>query len=142
MADCVSTSVWSENYTVIQGDDVVNDQPKAGTTGEGEYVPAGERQGVESAFSAHEVASAFEVDIQRVHAAFAGEFGLDGDGGVDSRQTQVLAEVILGDLPQDKRESALMKLGAFTPRTDHDTGIGEETPAEDSDGPRDVEQGI
>lgn len=117
---------------------MMNNQPEAGRTGSGEYAPAGELQGVDSTFNAEQIAVAFEVDVKRVHAALAGEFDLTADGEVDSRQAQLLSEVILGDLPLDKRESGLMKLGAFTPRTDHDTGIGEETPEEESDGSRNV----
>ncbi len=100
---------------------------------EGEYTPAGEDQGVNSSFTAEHVASAFEVDIQRVHNAFAGEFQLGPDGTVDSKGAQQLAEVILGDKPQDVQQAALMTLGAFTPRTDHDWGFGEKAEEEESD---------
>lgn len=100
---------------------------------DGEYTPAGEDQGVNSSFTAEQVASAFEVDIQRVHNAFHGEFGLGPDGAVDSKQSQQLAEVILGDKPQDVQQGALMTLGAFTPRTDHDWGFGEKADDEESD---------
>jgi hypothetical protein len=41
--------------------------------------------------------------------------------------------VIIGDLPLAEQEAALMKLGAFTPRTDHDWGLGESPPEEESD---------
>jgi hypothetical protein len=100
---------------------------------EGEYTPAGEDQGVNTTFTAEQVASAFEVEIQRVHNAFEGEYGLGSDGRVDSRQAQSLAEAILGDKPQDVQQAALMKLGAYTPRTDHDWGFGEKADDEESD---------
>ncbi len=100
---------------------------------EGEYTPAGEDQGASSSFSAEQVATAFEVEIQRVHNAFQGEFNLGSDGTVDSKGAQQLAEVILGDKPQDVRQAALMTLGAFTPRTDHDWGFGEKADEEESD---------
>lgn len=50
-----------------------------------------------------------------------------------SRQAQNLAEVILGDQPQDKQQAALMQLGAFTPRTDQGYGKGEAAIDEVSD---------
>ena len=105
----------------------------AGIVAPGEYAPAGEAQGQGARFSAEEVASGFEVAIDRVHRAMAGEFGLGADGRVDSRQAQHLAEVILGDQPQAEREAALMRVGAFTPRPDHSWGIGETPPGEESD---------
>lgn len=100
---------------------------------EGEYTPAGEDQGVNASFTAQHVANAFEVDVERVHNAFQGEFELGPDGQVDSKGAQQLAETILGDKPQDVRQAALMKLGAFTPRTDHDWGFGEKSDDEESD---------
>lgn len=105
----------------------------AGLTGPGEYRPAGEAQGEEATFSAADIAEAFDVAVERVHHAFAGEFDLAPDDRVDSRQAQGLAEVILGDQPLDRQQAALMKLGAFTPRTDHDWGAGETAPGEESD---------
>ena len=105
----------------------------AGLVGPGEYAPAGEAQGEGARFSAEEVARGFEVAIERVHRAMAGEFGLDADGRVDSRQAQHLAEVILGDQPLAEQEAALMRVGAFTPRPDHGWGIGETPPGEESD---------
>lgn len=99
----------------------------------GEYTPAGEDQGVNASFTAEQVAQAFDVDIERVHNAFQGEFDLGPDGTVDSKQAQQLAEVILGDKPQDVQQAALMTLGAFTPRTDHDWGFGEKADDEESD---------
>ena len=100
---------------------------------EGEYTPAGEDQGQNASFTAEQVAQAFEVDIERVHNALRGEFNLGPDGAVDSKGAQQLAEVILGDKPQDVQQAALMTLGAFTPRTDHDWGFGEKADHEESD---------
>ncbi len=106
----------------------------AGLTAPGEYTPAGEAQGLDTAFTADEVATAFNVAVQRVHRALEGEFGLGTDARVDSRRAQQLAEVLLGDQPQDVEQAALMRLGAFTPRTDHDGGsLGETAPGEESD---------
>ena len=100
---------------------------------DGEYTPAGEAQGQDATFTADQVAGAFEVARDRVLRAFDGEFGMGPDGRVDSRQAQHLAEVIIGDLPQDRQMAALMQLGAFTPRTDQDYGRGEAAPVEESD---------
>jgi hypothetical protein len=105
----------------------------AGLVAPGEYAPAGEAQGIWATFTAQEVASAFGVATDRVHEAMAGEFTLASNARVDSRQAQHLAEVILGELPQAEQEAALMRLGAFTPRPDHDWGIGEAAPGEESD---------
>ena len=105
----------------------------AGLVAPGEYAPAGEAQGVGRTFTAAEVAVAFGVAIARVHQAMSGEFALAPDARVQSRQAQYLAEVILGDLPHAERDAALMRLGAFTPRRDHDWGIGEAAPGEESD---------
>jgi hypothetical protein len=105
----------------------------AGNMAPGEYVPAGEAQGLGESFSADQVAAGFDVAIDRVHRAMAGEFNLGADGRVDSRQAQHLAEVILGDEELAEREAALMQLGAFTPRSDQDWGLGETAPGEESD---------
>jgi hypothetical protein len=105
----------------------------AGLVAPGEYAPAGEAQGEVARFSAEQIARGFEVEIDRVHRAMSGEFGLGADGRVDSRQAQHLAEVILGDQPLAEQEAALMRVGAFTPRPDHDWGIGETPPGEESD---------
>lgn len=99
----------------------------------GEYIPAGETDGTGETFSLPAIATAFGVDPSRVEAAFSGEFGLGADAAVTSTQAQDLAEVLLGDQPLAERQAALMRLGAFTPRTDHDTGLGEKDPAEESD---------
>ena len=98
----------------------------------GEYAPAGEESGVEATFGLEEVARAFGVEPERVRRAMTGEFG-SADLRVDSKQAQHLAEVLLGDLPQDRQLAALMELGAYTPRPDHDIGLGEKDPGEESD---------
>ncbi len=105
----------------------------------GEYAPAGEESGVDATFSLDEIAAAFDVEPDRVHRAMTGEFG-SADMRVDSKQAQHLAEVLLGDLPQDQQMAALMTLGAYTPRPDHDTGLGEKDPAEESDKLVDVDE--
>jgi len=106
---------------------------RAGSTVPGEYAPAGEAQGQGALFSADRLAGAFGVEIDRVHRALDGEFGLGPDAEVDSKQAQQLAEVLLGDLPLDRRQAALMQLGAFTPRPDQAWGMGETAPGEESD---------
>jgi hypothetical protein len=93
--------------------------------GPGEYAPAGEAQGINARFTAAEVAAAFGVDVERVHRAMAGELSLSSVRRIDSRQAQQLVEVLLGDRPLADREAALMRLGAFTPRRDEVSGIGE-----------------
>ena len=105
----------------------------AGLVGPGEYAPSGEAQGESARFSAEEIARGFEVAIDRVQRAMAGEFGLGANGRIDSRQAQHLAEVILGDQTLVEQEAALMRVGAFTPRPDHEWGIGETPPGEESD---------
>ncbi len=107
--------------------------PSGGMTGPGEYTPAGEGQGANATFTADQVAHAFDVEVDRVHHAMQGEFGLDAAAEVDSQQAQQLAEAILTDRSIDLRQAALMNLGAFTPRTDHDWGSGETAPGEESD---------
>lgn len=84
----------------------------------GEYTPAGEGQGKYRKFTAEQVSKAFGVEVERVHNAFEGEFGLGPEGQVTSQQAQQLAEIFLGDLPLDGQQAALMTLGAFTPRPD------------------------
>ena len=110
-------------------------EPRAGPglTAPGEYTPAGEGQGLGATFTADQVAAAFEVAIDRVHRAIAGEFNLGPDGRVDSKQAQHLAEVILGDQALDYREAALMQLGDFTPRPDQAWGMEETASGEESD---------
>ena len=103
-----------------------------GLTEPGEYRPAGEAQGQGSTFTAHQIAGAFDVSVERVHRALDGEFSLGADARVNSQQAQHLAEVILGDQPLDIQQAALMQLGAFTPRSDHEWGSGETAPGEES----------
>jgi len=98
----------------------------------GEYAPAGEESGVGASFDLDQIASAFNVEPDRVHRAMTGEFGSD-EIRVDSKQAQHLAEVLLGDLPQDQQLAALITLGAYTPRPDHVEGLGEKDPADESD---------
>ena len=86
----------------------------------------------QATFSATEVAAAFGVSGERVSRAIAGEFGLDSRAPIDSRQAQHLAEVLLVDRPQAEREASLKRLGAYTPRTDHEWGICEAPPGEES----------
>ena len=105
----------------------------AGITAPGEYAPAGEAQGEARTFSLSEMAGAWEIEEHRVEAAMRGEFGLAPDARVTSHQAQELAEALLVDQPLDVRQAALMTLGAFTPRPDHDWGVGETAPEEESD---------
>jgi hypothetical protein len=110
----------------------------AGIVAPGEYAPSGEAEGGSRRFTAERVATAFGVATDRVHRAMAGEFGLHPGDQIDSRQAQHLAEVILGDQPLAEREAALMRLGAYTPRPDHQWGIGEAAPGEESDKVKDT----
>ena len=110
-----------------------DDRIPTDTNDDGEYLPAGEQQGISEEFSAQEIAGAFGVTADRVIAALHGEFGLGPDASVNSRQAQQLAEVLIGDQPQDMQQAALMQLGAFTPRSDHDWGFGEKADGEESD---------
>ena len=105
----------------------------AGLVAPGEYAPAGEAQGEDARFSAAQIARGFAVEIDRVHRAMSGELGLGADDRVDSRQAQHLVEVILGDQALAEREAALMRVGVFTPRPDHEWGVGETPPGEESD---------
>lgn len=98
-----------------------------------ERMRAGETEGTERRFLADQVATAFDIGVDRVERAMAGEFGIAAGGVVDSRQAQHLAEVLLGDLPQDERQAGLMRLGAFTPRTDDAWGLGDTAAGEESD---------
>ncbi len=100
---------------------------------DGEYLPAGEDQGLGARFSAEELATAFDVAVERVRQAISGELTIGTEEKVDSRQAQRLAEVLLGDQPQDIRQAALMRLGSFTPRPDQEWGLGETAPGEESD---------
>lgn len=120
------------NATEAEPDDRKH-RPDAKLKGSGEYLPSGEAQGQNSTFGADQVAHAFDVDLHRVHHAMDGEFGLGPDAEVDSKQAQQLAEVLLTERSLELREAALMNLGAFTPRPDHDWGSGEKTPDDESD---------
>ncbi len=100
---------------------------------DGGYIPAGEDQGQNASFSAEALADAFAVEVERVHRAIRGELGVAAEGSFNSRQAQRLAEVLLGDQPLDKRQAALLRLGAFTPRPDQEWGLGETVPGEESD---------
>jgi hypothetical protein len=100
----------------------------------GEYTPAGEDQGKDRTFTAQQVAEAFDVEVERVHNAFEGEFSLGSDGKITSVQAQELAEIFLGDLPLDGQQAALMTLGAFTPRSDEvEASATPKAPGEQSD---------
>lgn len=111
----------------------MSDQVTNATTA-GEYEPAGEDQGRSRTFTAREIADAFDIDIDRVRNAMAGEFDLAADAEVSSKQAQEIAEVTISDQPLDKRTAALMKLGAFVPRADEIEGSLDETsPADQSD---------
>jgi hypothetical protein len=98
----------------------------------GEYTPVGEESGVNTTFTLDAVATAFNVEPDRVRRAMEGEFG-DAETPVNSKQAQHLADVLLGDQPQDRQMAGLMALGAYTPRPDHSDGLGEKNPAEESD---------
>jgi hypothetical protein len=99
-----------------------------------EYTPAGEGQGKSSTFTADQVAKAFNVDIERVHRAMHGEFQLGPTASITSRQAQELVEDLLPDKPLDKRQAALMELGAYSPRYDEIEGtVSEKPPGEESD---------
>lgn len=97
------------------------------------YIEAGEDAAGSARFSLDQIASAFGVDPNRVRRAMEGEFGAGPEAQVDSKMAQHLAEVILGDLPLDRREAALMELGAFVPRSDAAWGPGSGPPEEESD---------
>ena len=96
------------------------------------YVESGESRSQE-VFTAAEVAKAFGVDLSRVEQAMRGEFDRSADARIDSKMAQHLSDVLLGDLPLDRREAALMELGAFTPRSDATEGLGHNPPREESD---------
>lgn len=97
------------------------------------YIEAGEAANPYRPFSADAVAAAFGVDRERVRRAMQGEFGLGPSGLVDSKMAQHLAEILLADEPLDLREAALMRLGAYTPRSDATWGIGSGPSDEESD---------
>jgi hypothetical protein len=96
-----------------------------------EYAPAGEAADLDRTFQVAEIAEAFGVEQARVERAVEGEFGAGAT--IDSRAVQHLAEVLLVDQPLAEREAAMMVLGAFTPRPDHQDGLGENDPENESD---------
>lgn len=104
--------------------------PDAGFVAPGEYAPAGEAQGTGETFAAEQLADAFGVDIGRVHNAMQGEYGLGPGDRVTSVQARELLEALEPEAPLDRREAMLMELGAFTPRSDAERGIGEASPEE------------
>ena len=95
------------------------------------YIEAGEDADESATFTIERIASAFEVAPGRIQRAVEGEFAPGMD--IDARMAWHLTEVVLGDLPQDRRVAALMRLGAFTPRSDASEGIGHGPPDEESD---------
>ena len=96
------------------------------------YIESGEAERQPS-FSVNQVAEAFGVGVIRVRRAMRGEFSLGPDARIDSKMAQHLSDVLLGDLPLDRREGALMELGAYTPRRDASEGLGQNPPREESD---------
>ena len=111
--------------------DVPAEEMSASGTGPSEYTPDGERARVNASFTGDQIATAFAVDPARVRAAIQGEFGADAGARLDSKQAQHLAEVILGDQPLAEREAALMRLGAYVPRADQESGLDERAPGEE-----------
>ena len=103
------------------------------TDSEDAYIEAGERPMQRKSVTADQVAEAFSVDRSRVVAALAGEFGLGTGAWIDETMAHHLSDVLLGDLPLDRQEAALLALGVFTPRRDAVEGIGSEPPGEGSD---------
>ncbi len=97
------------------------------------YIQAGEATGAKTTFSSGDIAAAFGIARERVITALHGEFDLGAGGRVDAKMAQELAEVLLGDLPQDRRQAALMHLGGFTPRSDATEGLGDGPAVEESD---------
>jgi hypothetical protein len=113
----------------------------AGSSRASEYDRGSGKQGVAPSFTAEAVAEAFGVEVARVHRAMQGEFQLSADAPVDTHQAQELVEVLLSDKPLDKRQAALMELGAYTPRFDEIEGtVSEKPPGEQSDRIRPTEE--
>jgi hypothetical protein len=96
-------------------------------------LPHGEGNNPLTEFAPVDVATAFEVDIDRIERAIRGEFGLEPDASISSYQAQLLAEVVLAERPIAERQAALMRLGAFTPRSDLEWGLGDTYRGEESD---------
>ncbi len=115
---------------IDRNDDRDPETPGAGFARPGEYIPAGEAQGAGETFSAEQMAAAFGVDVDRVHDAMRGEYGLGPEERVTNAQAHELVEALLPEAPLDRREAMLMELGAYTPRRDEERGIGESSPAE------------
>jgi hypothetical protein len=95
--------------------------------------PKGEENSPVAQFSAAEVAKAFEVELDRIERAMYGEFGLDAGDTISSHKAQQLAEIVLAERPLGDREAALMRLGAYTPRSDVEWGLGDTYEGEESD---------
>lgn len=112
-----------------------HDVPVEGMSASGtrpsEYTPAGERARVNASFTGDQIATALAVDPALVRAAIRGEFGADAGARFDSKQAQHLAEVILGDQPLAEREAALLRLGAYVPRADQESGLDERGPGDE-----------
>jgi hypothetical protein len=100
--------------------------------GESEYIPAGERADARASFAVNELAEAVGVDRTSVEREAAAA-GLAVAGGVDNRAAQVLVERLMRDRPLPDRQAALMRLGAFTPRSDTVEGVGDVPSPEESD---------
>jgi hypothetical protein len=96
-------------------------------------VPKGEANAPIGQFTAEQVAYAFDVEQVRIERAIRGEFGLNADDMISSHQAQQLAEIVLAERPLGEREAALMRLGAYTPRSDVEWGLGDTYKGEESD---------
>jgi hypothetical protein len=95
--------------------------------------PEGETNSPAISFNAAQVAEAFDVEQARIERAMLGEFGLNPDETITSHQAQQLAEFVLAEQPLGHREAALMRLGAYTPRSDIEWGLGDTYKGEESD---------
>ena len=95
--------------------------------------PKGEAHSPVVQFTAARVADAFDVEQERIERAMRGEFGLDADDTISSHQAQQLAEIVLAERPLGDREAALMRLGAYTPRSDVEWGLGDTYRGENGD---------
>jgi hypothetical protein len=96
-------------------------------------MPRGEASDPSLRFTARQVADAFDVEPVRIERAMRGEFGLEANGAISSHQAQQLAEIVLAERPLGEREAALMRLGAYTPRSDVEWGLGDTYKGEESD---------
>jgi hypothetical protein len=95
--------------------------------------PKGETNAPNLQFTAGMVANAFDVEQERIERAMRGEFGLNADDVISSHEAQQLAEIVLAERPLGEREAALMRLGAYTPRSDVEWGLGDTFKGEESD---------